>query len=735
MRPVAVFIALLIILPPAAGQELLPGGPQVAVQIPYEHDSGLHSNPGPAQRVVHQHVLYQPGADSLRVFFKDVRIGPDDRIVVAHPFNTRNVHHLTQLELDKWGNSSAYFNGDRLVITLVLAPGSEGHFAVSHVLAGIPVISPESICGTDDRVPSTDNRVSRFLSNSGGGCTGWLVGADSCALSAGHCFSSGMAVAEFNVPPSNSNGSINHPPVNDQFPINQSSITFLNGGVGADWGVCLIDSNQQGQFPATLYGFFSLGFFMPATSETTRITGFGTDSGTSNQTNQTDTGPYHSTSGTALRYTVDTNPGNSGSPVIHESTGNAVGIHTHGGCGSNGYNQGTSLTRTDFQNAYQATCAQGPPAPPSASFTSNVTTVIQGGSVQFTDQSSGIPTAWDWDLDGDGITDSTARNPVHTYNMAGTFDVSLTVTNSLGSDTLTMTGYITVNPITPASPPYTQDFSGGLPGGGEWTFSSDVPAGRIITSSGSTPSPVSGNPALVMDSSVSGQYATNEAVLHLDMTGVCNAGLSFWFMESSDENDPEDGVFISDGTTTVQAVSLQNGPQSWTSYNVDLVATASAAGMNLDAGFKVIFRHRDNFPVPTDGFFFDDISVNTGTGGFGLTADTTGQGDLSLALCNFPASTAEGFTLASLDTSLPVGNGSVLGINADLLTLAILSTPTSPANPFHFEAPFVQGVYPLGTLSVGPGSVPTGITADIQVVALDGSLGILGATNVVRLTF
>ena len=47
-----------------------------------------------------------------------------------------------------------------------------------------------------------------------------------------------------------------------------------------------------------------------------------------------------------------------------------------------------------------------------------------------------------WDF-GDGET-STAQNPVHTYNSAGVYTVSLAVSGPGGSDVLTRTGYVTV---------------------------------------------------------------------------------------------------------------------------------------------------------------------------------------------------------------------------------------------------------------------------------------------------
>jgi PKD repeat protein len=84
------------------------------------------------------------------------------------------------------------------------------------------------------------------------------------------------------------------------------------------------------------------------------------------------------------------------------------------------------------------------PTPPTANFTGTPTTVITGNSVSFTDTSSGDPTSWSWTFEGGTPSTSTAQNPTVTYNTIGNYDVSLTVTNSEGSDTETKTNYITV---------------------------------------------------------------------------------------------------------------------------------------------------------------------------------------------------------------------------------------------------------------------------------------------------
>ena len=63
-----------------------------------------------------------------------------------------------------------------------------------------------------------------------------------------------------------------------------------------------------------------------------------------------------------------------------------------------------------------------------------------------------IHTSWLWDF-GDGNS-SSVQNPIHTYSTSGVYSVSLTATNSNGSNTYTQNNMITVNlgGFTPASP-------------------------------------------------------------------------------------------------------------------------------------------------------------------------------------------------------------------------------------------------------------------------------------------
>ena len=83
------------------------------------------------------------------------------------------------------------------------------------------------------------------------------------------------------------------------------------------------------------------------------------------------------------------------------------------------------------------------PGPPSVDFTADVNSGYAPLTVQFTDQSANNPTSWLWDF-GDGSGASTDQNPMHTYEAAGLYTVSLTAENQFGSNSVTKTGFIEV---------------------------------------------------------------------------------------------------------------------------------------------------------------------------------------------------------------------------------------------------------------------------------------------------
>ncbi|MCI0577316.1 MAG: immune inhibitor A [Chloroflexi bacterium] len=108
-----------------------------------------------------------------------------------------------------------------------------------------------------------------------------------------------------------------------------------------------------------------------------------------------------------------------------------------------------------------------------------------------------------------------------------------------------------------------------------------------------------------------GGNTTQSATLVIDLLGQSGVGLDFWVFEHGDENNPEDGVFISDdgGATWAQIVNLNNFPASYQHVILDLDAAVAGAGMSYVNSFLIRFQSLDNFSIPTDGYSFDDICV------------------------------------------------------------------------------------------------------------------------------
>ena len=82
--------------------------------------------------------------------------------------------------------------------------------------------------------------------------------------------------------------------------------------------------------------------------------------------------------------------------------------------------------------------------PPTPNFSADASSICEGGTVNFTDASSPNITAWNWSFPGGVPATSTQQNPTVTYATSGTYDVSLTVTNSSGTQSITNTSVVTV---------------------------------------------------------------------------------------------------------------------------------------------------------------------------------------------------------------------------------------------------------------------------------------------------
>ncbi len=93
-----------------------------------------------------------------------------------------------------------------------------------------------------------------------------------------------------------------------------------------------------------------------------------------------------------------------------------------------------------------ATGVVNPPScTPTAALESQKAVVCINEVVQFNDISeNGDPSSWSWSFPGGTPSSSTLENPTVSYAAPGKYDVSLTVSNSAGSNTVNLTEYVSV---------------------------------------------------------------------------------------------------------------------------------------------------------------------------------------------------------------------------------------------------------------------------------------------------
>ncbi|QDV05580.1 Thermophilic serine proteinase precursor [Planctomycetes bacterium Poly30] len=200
-----------------------------------------------------------------------------------------------------------------------------------------------------------------------------------------------------------------------------------------------------------------------------------------------------------------------------------------------------------------------------------------------------------------------------------------------------------------ASLPYSTGFESGTLDD-SWTVALGAEGRVVITTANA---PFAGSRHLRMDDTTGNNtYSQNEAALHLDLSGESQVALSFRWKEIGDETHSQDGIYFSSngGGSYVKVHNLNGGSttnNTWQLVNLDLDALAASAGLPLSSTFVVKFQQYDNYPVNSDGFAFDEVSVTASDGG--------GGGGGSPGYANLPYST--GFDTGSLDSYWQVTEG------------------------------------------------------------------------------
>ncbi|MBM4062773.1 MAG: hypothetical protein FJ265_17010 [Planctomycetes bacterium] len=327
-------------------------------------DSGYLTNSSAAAAVLWSQDVTLAG-DWVQLHFRDTNLPPGTRLRLHGTARPGQVQWHDAGSLRDYGGWSCEFLGPTVRVALHGAALSHGNrvridLGVATTFSGIGI---DTLCdGADDRVLSNDPRSCRL----GTGCSAWLF-SEYAVATAGHCTSGGTGgvMLHFNVPLSSASGVPQPAHPDDQYALGPF-LQFLSAGVGQDWATMAAVRNSNTQlFPGQAQGsWYQIATPPAAVSGDLRVTGYGTGNGTlgspvANQAQKTHAGPRVAAAvPDAVCYRADTTGGNSGSPVLLETTGQVIAVHTHGGCGNGiGENSGTSTARADWTAARQAALA------------------------------------------------------------------------------------------------------------------------------------------------------------------------------------------------------------------------------------------------------------------------------------------------------------------------------------------------------------------------------------------
>jgi PKD repeat protein len=227
-------------------------------------------------------------------------------------------------------------------------------------------------------------------------------------------------------------------------------------------------------------------------------------------------------------------------------------------------------------NANAAVNAGAPPVAPVAQFVGAPLSGNAPLTVNFTDQSTNGPTSWSWDF-GD-LGTSTSQNPSHVYSSAGTYTVTLTATNSAGSDAEVKTGYITVNTPPPAS---CDDFNDNNitnwgNSTGTWSAASGIVTGNSNTVDARRTSPFGAFTSLSIQCDVRMNTGRNQRNARIIFSYV--DANNYRFVEADDLNNRWRIYERVGGTNTVRlTVNATVATATWYTVVVNQTSTGSAS--------------------------------------------------------------------------------------------------------------------------------------------------------------
>lgn len=261
---------------------------------------------------------------------------------------------------------------------------------------------------------------------------------------------------------------------------------------------------------------------------------------------------------------------------------------------------------------------------PVANFTVNPSAVCAGSPVTFSDQSF-FPDGWSWSFPGGSPSTSFDQNPQVSYNAHGVYDVTLTVSNSTGTNSLTKSGVITIYPANGQyALPYSESFEITAFPGNEW----GIDNGGGNTWSQNTLAAKTGSNSIFIDNFNGNTLGSSDVFLTptYDLSWSTGHSMTFELAFAATQSNSDDRLRVYATTncgqlwnlryvrtgTQLQTAGVVTGPFTpsagdWVTQTVNL--SSISYNNKPSVGFKFEYIHDQG-----NNIFIDDINI-TGTTG------------------------------------------------------------------------------------------------------------------------
>ena len=269
---------------------------------------------------------------------------------------------------------------------------------------------------------------------------------------------------------------------------------------------------------------------------------------------------------------------------------------------------------------------------PIADFYGDIKYICAGTTIVFNDLSwNSDPTAWQWDVPGGTPSVSNDQNPSIQYNTPGIYDVTLTVSNAAGSNSVSRTAVIVVSPSTGSNAlPFLEDFenTGPIPSSYDWIVENET--GNLWENS--TVAAFSGTHAMRLLNHSGNPNGTKDAFVTpgYNLTNIINASITFQlaFAARSASSSDQLKVFASNncgsqwnirytkdglGLATAGIQSATFVPTQTSQWRLETV-NISGVTYNNKPNVRFKFEYLQN---TGNNIYIDDINI-TGTSTVGI---------------------------------------------------------------------------------------------------------------------